>query len=67
MDDSTGINCEIDVDDCKSNPCDYGTCIDKINGFECTCKPGYTGKKTFPVFEKRNCGLVSIIKTVSQE
>lgn len=40
-----GINCEINVDDCKSNPCDYGTCIDKIDGYECTCEPGYTGEQ----------------------
>lgn len=39
----TGINCEINIDDCKSNPCDYGTCIDKIDGYECACEPGYTG------------------------
>uniref|UniRef100_A0AAX7UEL3 Neurogenic locus notch homolog protein 1 n=1 Tax=Astatotilapia calliptera TaxID=8154 RepID=A0AAX7UEL3_ASTCA len=38
-----GINCETNIDDCKSNLCDYGTCNDKINGYECACEPGYTG------------------------
>lgn len=41
---SPGPNCEINLDDCASNPCDYGKCIDKINGYECTCELGYTGK-----------------------
>uniref|UniRef100_A0A8B9EVT9 Neurogenic locus notch homolog protein 1 n=1 Tax=Anser cygnoides TaxID=8845 RepID=A0A8B9EVT9_ANSCY len=35
---------DINLDDCASNPCDYGKCIDKINGYECTCEPGYTGR-----------------------
>lgn len=41
---STGFNCEVNLDDCKSKPCDYGRCIDKINGYECACEPGYTGE-----------------------
>ncbi len=41
---STGFNCEVNLDDCKSKPCDYGKCIDKINGYECACEPGYTGE-----------------------
>ncbi|KAG8545326.1 hypothetical protein GDO81_021075 [Engystomops pustulosus] len=41
---TTGINCEVNLDDCASNPCDSGKCIDKIDGYECTCEPGYTGK-----------------------
>lgn len=40
----TGFNCEVNLDDCKSKPCDYGRCIDKINGYECACEPGYTGE-----------------------
>lgn len=42
---SAGINCEINIDDCKRKPCDYGKCIDKINGYECVCEPGYTGER----------------------
>lgn len=45
----TGVNCEINLDDCKSNPCDYGKCIDKINGYECACEPGYTGQLLFEI------------------
>lgn len=44
MSQSTGFNCEVNLDDCKSKPCDYGRCIDKINGYECACEPGYTGE-----------------------
>ncbi|CAK8688751.1 unnamed protein product [Clavelina lepadiformis] len=33
-----------DINDCASNPCENGgTCIDRIQGFECQCPPGYTG------------------------
>lgn len=40
----TGTNCEINFDDCASNPCDYGICKDGINRYDCVCKPGFTGK-----------------------
>ncbi|XP_075467242.1 neurocan core protein [Ascaphus truei] len=40
----TGENCEIDIDDCLSNPCQNGgTCIDEINSFLCLCLPSYGG------------------------
>lgn len=36
-----GTYCEIDVDDCESNPCvNDGKCRDMVNGFTCTCQPG---------------------------
>ncbi|XP_025066105.1 neurocan core protein [Alligator sinensis] len=40
----TGENCEIDIDDCLSSPCQNGgTCIDEINSFVCLCLPSYGG------------------------
>lgn len=40
----TGRRCQIDVDECASNPCQNGgTCKDGINSFTCQCPPGYTG------------------------
>lgn len=41
----TGQLCEIDIDDCESQPClNGGRCIDKLDGFECNCSStGYTG------------------------
>lgn len=42
----SGPNCEVNLDDCASNPCDSGTCLDKIDGYECACEPGYTGERS---------------------
>lgn len=39
----SGVNCEINEDDCASNPCKYGDCQDGINEYKCVCAPGYTG------------------------
>jgi hypothetical protein len=38
-----GQMCEINVDDCQSQPCKYGRCIDNINGFICQCYEGFDG------------------------
>lgn len=38
-----GVNCEINQDDCASNPCQHGSCEDGINEYKCVCEPGYTG------------------------
>ena len=33
-----------DIDDCASSPCNNsGTCKDEVNGFNCSCAPGFTG------------------------
>ncbi|XP_030013146.1 von Willebrand factor D and EGF domain-containing protein isoform X2 [Sphaeramia orbicularis] len=38
-----GERCEVDIDDCKPNPCRLGRCIDGPNSFSCICPPGMTG------------------------
>lgn len=40
-----GQNCEINIDECESNPCLNGaTCNDEINDFTCDCQPGFNGR-----------------------
>ncbi len=38
-------NCEVtNVDECLSDPCLNGACIDGQNSFSCACQPGWTGR-----------------------
>ncbi|CAG5134091.1 unnamed protein product, partial [Candidula unifasciata] len=42
----TGVNCEREVDDCKSKPCiNNGICKDIGNGFQCQCAQGFYGRQ----------------------
>ncbi|XP_066531702.1 von Willebrand factor D and EGF domain-containing protein [Hoplias malabaricus] len=38
-----GERCETDVNDCRSNPCLRGECVDGLNSFTCNCPEGFTG------------------------
>ncbi|XP_026881427.2 von Willebrand factor D and EGF domain-containing protein isoform X1 [Electrophorus electricus] len=40
-----GERCEVDVDDCRPNPCRKGACVDGLNSFTCRCAAGWTGAR----------------------
>ena len=40
----TGPRCEIEVDECESNPCHNGVCDDLVGDFKCECISGFYGR-----------------------
>ena len=42
----TGTFCNLDVDECSSNPCfNDAYCLDFLDKWICQCNPGFTGLK----------------------
>ena len=41
----TGALCQHDIIDCTENKCQFGTCEEQLNGFECMCYDGYESKE----------------------
>ena len=42
----TGKHCEIDVDECLSNPCENGAeCVNGKDSYKCICPAGYQGER----------------------
>ena len=42
----TGAVCEVDLNECESNPCqNSATCVDLIGYYSCQCTDGFTGKQ----------------------
>lgn len=44
VDGVTGKNCEMNIDECASNPCQSGVCVDRIAGYTCECEKGFEGQ-----------------------
>lgn len=40
---TTGLKCEIDINECDSNPCRWGSCENRIGGYACLCDEGFEG------------------------
>ena len=62
-----------DIDDCASNLCVNGACVDGVNSYTCNCNPGYsgihceTGESTCCTIKFKINDLLQWVKTISNK
>jgi slit 2 len=39
-----GVNCTDNLNDCSNHICQFGVCVDALNGYTCKCDVGFSGK-----------------------
>ena len=50
----TGVNCDVILDPCQSDPCYHGaTCVKVTEGYQCMCTPDFLGDRCEAI--KRHC------------
>jgi len=58
-----GVNCEREINECNSNPCQHGgRCVDALDNYTCACPPGYAGQWPFSDAACMLCGAVSGVR-----
>ena len=53
----SGDQCQNNINECDSQPCENGQCKDGINDFSCSCYQGYTGKTCRNCTNPKDCNI----------